>query len=85
MADSSVDIRQLRYIVETAKARPIGAAARLWSVSPSALTRHIMGLEEHLGIQIFQRIRRINPVLASSARYPSTPKAVFSGVFEAVW
>jgi len=54
----SVDLRQLRYIVETAKAQSITAAAGMLGISQPALTRNILNVEQQLDLQIFHRLPR---------------------------
>ncbi|MEM7253367.1 MAG: LysR substrate-binding domain-containing protein [Pseudomonadota bacterium] len=46
----------LRYIDEVAKAGSIRRAAEALAITPSALNRRILSIEEELGAQIFERI-----------------------------
>ncbi len=45
----------LKYIDAVAKAGSIRAAAEILSITPSALNRRILAVEEELGIEIFER------------------------------
>jgi DNA-binding transcriptional LysR family regulator len=47
-----------RYVDEVAKAGSIRGAAETLAITPSALNRRILALEEELGVQIFERLPR---------------------------
>jgi len=51
-------VRQLECAVAVADARHFGRAARVCAVSQPALSAQIRGLEEALGVQLFERSRR---------------------------
>jgi DNA-binding transcriptional LysR family regulator len=58
--NSLMKIDQLHYFVETARQEHIGKAARVLSISPSAISHSIAALEGELGRQLFtKRGRRI--------------------------
>ena len=46
----------LRFVDEVAKAGSIRRAAETLAITPSALNRRILSIEEELGVQIFERI-----------------------------
>jgi DNA-binding transcriptional LysR family regulator len=48
----------LLYIDEVAKTGSIRRAAELLAITPSALNRRILSIEEELGVQIFERLPR---------------------------
>lgn len=51
-------IRLYRAIDEIARRRSIRTAAHVLSISPSALNRQLLGLEEDLGVDLFERLPR---------------------------
>ncbi len=51
-------LRTFRYVDEVAKVGSIRGAAETLSITPSALNRRVLALEEELGAQIFERIAR---------------------------
>lgn len=52
-----MNIEQLMYIVEVAKEKSLGAAAKTLNISQSALSQAITKLESELGVKIFNRSR----------------------------
>ena len=51
-------IRLYRAVDEVARRSSIRAAASVLAISPSALNRQILGLEEDLGVELFERLPR---------------------------
>ena len=51
-------LQQLRYIDTVARAGSIRRAAEMLSITSTALNRRILGLEDELGVQIFERLPR---------------------------
>lgn len=47
-----------RYVDEVAKSHSIRGAAETLNITPSALNRRILALEDELGVQIFERLSR---------------------------
>lgn len=52
-----MNIEQLMYIVEVAKVRSLGEAAKTLNISQSALSQAITKFENELNIKIFNRTR----------------------------
>ena len=59
-----MNIRQIRYFVKAAQLQNLTAAAKAVFISPQALSKQIISLEEELGAALFERKR---------ARYELTP------------
>lgn len=59
MATSSlIDLNNIRYLLEVADSGSFSAAARLFGVPPSLVSRKIARLEEQVGARLFQRTTR---------------------------
>ncbi len=58
MAGEFVDLKQLRYFVETVEAGTMSAAAKRCKVSQPAMSLAISELEKRLGEQLLMRGRR---------------------------
>jgi DNA-binding transcriptional LysR family regulator len=54
----SIEIRHLKAAVATEDAQSFSRAAKLLSVKQSALSRRVQALEQMLGVQLFERIKR---------------------------
>jgi DNA-binding transcriptional LysR family regulator len=52
------DLNNLRYLLEVADSGSFSAAARLFGVAPSLVSRKIARLEEEVGARLFQRTTR---------------------------
>lgn len=52
------NLRIYRYIDEIARTGSIRQAAEQLSITPSALNRRVIGLEQELGVEIFERLGR---------------------------
>lgn len=52
-----MDARSLRYFVQVSDSRSFSKAAQFLRIGQPALSRCIQGLEEELGVQLFQRTR----------------------------
>jgi len=83
MDDELPSIASLRAFAAAAESLSFKAAAERLHLSPSALTRQIQGLEEHLGVPLFHRL---NPGLAlteAGARYRATVDGVLRSLRDA--
>jgi len=64
----TIDIRQLRYAVETCNAQSFSAAALALNVKQTTLSRSLQHLEDCLGIKLFERTTRgAEPTLQGKA------------------
>lgn len=54
----STDLNNIRYLLEVADSGSFSAAARLFGVPPSLVSRRIARLEEEVGARLFQRTTR---------------------------
>jgi DNA-binding transcriptional LysR family regulator len=54
----AIDLNNIRYLVEVADSGSFSAAARVFGVPPSLVSRRIARLEEDLGARLFQRTTR---------------------------
>jgi len=53
-----LDLKQLRYFVAVAETEHVGRAAEQLHISQSPLSRHMMQLEEQLGLDLFERTKQ---------------------------
>ncbi len=77
-------IRQLEYAVALADARHFGRAARACHVTQPALSAQIAGLEEDLGVQLFERSRRGVTPTPVGRWVVARARAVLEGIDELV-
>jgi DNA-binding transcriptional LysR family regulator len=61
--DSSVELRQSRYLVAVAEELHFGRAAERWDMSQSPLSRAIRELERDIGVVLFVRTTRLDRTL----------------------
>jgi DNA-binding transcriptional LysR family regulator len=65
-----MDLSVLQIFVEVMRQRSFAAVARDRNIDPSSVSRAIAGLEEELGIRLFQRTtRQLSPTEAASAYF----------------
>jgi DNA-binding transcriptional LysR family regulator len=55
---SLIDLNNLRYLLEAADSGSFSAAARVFGVPPSLVSRKIARLEQEVGARLFQRTTR---------------------------
>ncbi len=83
MADDLPSIASLRAFAEAARTLSFKQAAAALHVSPSALSRQIQGLEEHLGAALFHRRNPGLELTEAGARYLGTVERVLRELREA--
>lgn len=72
MHDRSVDLQQLRYVVEVAETNSFTRAAQRCHVVQSALSHQVARLERELGARLFERTsRRVRLTSAGAAFLPA--------------
>jgi DNA-binding transcriptional LysR family regulator len=54
----SIELRQLRYAVQTADTQSFSRAAATLNVKQSTLSRRVLQLEDRLGVKLFERTTR---------------------------
>ena len=64
-----MDIQQLRTFVEVVNRGSFAAAARLFNVAPSMVTRSVAALEDELGVRLIQRTTRKLALTEAGAAY----------------
>ena len=69
-----IDFRQLRTFLALAQVANFSETGRRLGLSQSAVSRHIRGLEERLGVRLFERLGR-RAVLTSAGRALRTSAA----------
>ncbi len=69
--------------VTVAELRGFAPAARRLGISPSAATRLVAGLEEHLGLRLLQRTTRSVTVTDAGARYLESARRIVAAIDEA--
>ena len=73
----------MQAFVAVADARGFAPASRKLSLSPSAVTRLVAGLEEHLGIRLLQRTTRSVTVTDAGMRYLERARRIVAEIEEA--
>lgn len=73
----------MEAFARVAELRGFTPAARALGVSPSAVTRLVASLEEHLGVRLLTRTTRVVALTDSGRRYLERTRAVLQGVSEA--
>lgn len=78
MADGLPSTASLRAFARAAQSLSFKDAAAALHVSPSALSRQIQGLEEHLGVRLFHRLNPGLQLTEPGARYLATVERVLA-------
>src|SRR4051812_33957104 len=73
----------MAVFVAVADLEGFAPAARRLSLSPSAVTRMIAALEEHLSTRLLQRTTRSVKLTDAGARYPARARRILADVTEA--
>ncbi|MBI3507241.1 MAG: LysR family transcriptional regulator [Proteobacteria bacterium] len=73
----------LAAFVRVAELRGFAPAARQIGISPSAATRLVAGLEDHLGLRLLQRTTRSVSLTDAGARYLDRARAILADLTEA--
>jgi DNA-binding transcriptional LysR family regulator len=76
-------LEAMTAFVTVADLRGFAPAARKLAVSPSAVTRSVAALEDHLGIRLFQRTTRTVVLTDAGARYLERARRIVLDVGEA--
>jgi DNA-binding transcriptional LysR family regulator len=76
-------IQAMNVFVAVADLRGFAPAARRLKLSPSAVTRHVAALEEHLGTRLLQRTTRSVTLTDAGARYLERARRIMTDVAEA--
>ena len=73
----------INVFVAVAEAESFAGAARRLKVSPPAVTRAVLALEEHLGVRLFTRSTRVVRVTDAGARYLEDARRIMIEMDEA--
>src|SRR5512138_783549 len=73
----------MQAFVAVADARGFAPASRKLSLSPSAVTRLVAGLEEHVGIRLLQRTTRSVTLTDAGLRYLERARRIVAEIEEA--
>lgn len=76
-------LEAMAAFVTVAEQRGFAAAARRLRVSPSAVTRLVAALEQHLSISLFKRTTRSVSLTDAGARYLTRARAILAEIEEA--
>lgn len=76
-------LEAMAAFVAVADAKGFAPAARKLGLSPSAVTRHVAALEEHLGIRLLQRTTRSVALTDAGARFLERARRIVDDVGEA--
>lgn len=64
-----IELRQLRYLIATAKAGSFSRAARQLNIKQATLSRQILSIEKRLGLKLFDRVSRGAMLTREGAHY----------------
>ncbi len=73
-----IDLKRLRYVIETARYQNITQASAVLHVTQSALTRSIAEVEDNLGFQLFVRLPRGVQTTEAGASFVESAKGIVS-------
>lgn len=76
-------LHAMTVFVEVAQRGGFAAAARALNVTPSAVTRAVSSLEDHLGVQLLVRTTRSVTLTTTGARYLADAKTLLADLAEA--
>jgi DNA-binding transcriptional LysR family regulator len=79
-----VELRQIRSFLSIAETLHFGRTAELIHISQPALSLQIRGLEEEIGVQLFERNRRKTGLTAAGIAFRSDAAAALSQLDEAI-
>ena len=71
-----IDFRQLRYVIAAAEAGSFSRAARNLNIKQATLSRHVLHVEERLGITLFDRRTRGATLTLSGETYLRTARRI---------
>ena len=79
-----MDVRKLRYFVAAAEEENFHRAAARVFVAQPALTRYIRQLEEELGVQLFERVKKRVRLAPAGVLFLKHAKSILQGVDSAL-
>src|SRR6185503_7678004 len=80
----SVSLAQIQYFVAVAEEGHVGRAARRLHISQPPLSRQLRGLEEELGVQLFERTPRGMRLLAAAHAFRVHARSILAEVDAAI-
>jgi DNA-binding transcriptional LysR family regulator len=71
-----IELRKLRYLIAAAEAGSFSRAARILNIKQATLSRHILDVEQHLGITMFDRGTRGAALTSNGKTYLRTARRI---------